>query len=116
MELTNAQIDQRLGELPHEVWELENETVKLSAEVDLLKTHYERAYNEVYLAQKASHDHMTVKELEARAFNDTYKMRLEIIETEAAMKATKIKAEEAARKHSSLQSLIKLRVAEIKTI
>lgn len=116
MELSNQELDQRLLDLGAEIHAVELALVSASKEYELAKAGYENAIDEAYLTKKATNSDITVKELEASARAENYELRLNMIEKEAVMKGLRSKVSQIETKIGILQSIIKLRVSEMRSL
>lgn len=116
MELSNQELDQRLLDLGSEIHSTELALVTAGKEYELAKAGYENAIDEAYLTKKASNSELTVKELEASARSENYELRLNMIEKEAVMKGLRSKANQIETKIGIIQSIIKLRCSEMRSL
>lgn len=116
MELSNQELDQRLLDLGSEIHSTELALVTAGKEYELAKAGYENALDESYLTKKASNIDLTVKELEAYSRAENYELKLNLIEKEAIYKGLKSKVNQIETKIGILQSIIKLRTSEMRSL
>ena len=116
MELSNQELDQRLLDLGSEIHATELALVSAAKEYELAKAGYENSVDEAYLTKKATNSELTVKELEASARTENYVLRLNMIEKEAIYKGLRSKVNQIETKIGIIQSIIKLRVSEMRTL
>lgn len=111
--MTPLQLQERMLELPHEIYLANEAAIKAEEDFQKVKAEYEDAIDCEYLKLKATGEGSTVKELESMARQVTREKRLAVIIQEAKMKSLKNKAEKLKTAFAACQSSIKLTVAEM---
>ena len=114
MEMTPLEIEQKLLELPSKIWAHNKKVVQAHEELLLAEKELEDEHANAYLKLKATDSKMTIADLTAKADLECDAQRLAIIVARAKYESSKNDAECADKMLGALQSVIKLRVSEMK--
>jgi hypothetical protein len=114
-DLTPLQIEQKLQTLPQKLWKLNQKVVEAHKKFLASEMIYEDALDKAYLQTKASHEDMTVREVEATASEVCRPLRLDMIVAQAEYEGARNAAECCDKAFSAMQSIVKLRSSEMRS-
>lgn len=115
-DLTPQEIEQQLLELPNKIWKFGQEFIAAETVYRKAEESASAEFDVIFLKIKANNPEKTIKEIETEARSASYVSRLNAIESEAAYKSAKLKMEACRDKLGALQSIVKLKVAEISSM
>src|SRR3990167_11006971 len=114
--MENPEIQERLDAIPHEIWQAAEEAIDAESALNKAKAELENEYDKKYLEYKSVNETSTVKELECMARSSCHTMRMLVIVREASAKSKRNLHEKLKTEFGALQSMIKLRVEELRTL
>ena len=114
--MENAQIQERLDAIPHEIWQAAEEAIDAETALNKAKAELENEYDKKYLEHKSMNETATVKELECMARTGCHTTRMLVIVKEASAKSKRNLHEKLKIEFGALQSTIKLRVEELRSL
>jgi len=114
--MENAQIQKRLDTIPHEIWRAAEDAIDAESALNKAKAELENECDKKYLEYKSVNETATVKELECMARSGCHTMRMLTIVREASAKSKRNLHEKLKIEFGALQSMVKLRVEELKSL
>lgn len=112
--MTPLEIEEKLLALPRSIWKINNEAIEEHEKYLKLEEEYDNAVAKAYLKLKAEKPEMTVRELDATSEVSCSTQRLDLIVQQAKYERKRNDAEGADKMLSAMQSVVKLRTAEMK--
>jgi hypothetical protein len=116
MEMSPLEIEQKLLELPNKIWKLGEKVVKTHEDLLMAEKELDDQHAKHYLQLKAGDQKMTVSDLNAQTDLVCNDQRLAVIIAQAKYERAKNDSESADKMFSALQSVIKLRSSEMRSI
>lgn len=114
-ELTPLDIENKLQNLPRELWRLNNIAIDLHRDFMAAEEKHENMVSMSFLKSKAGNPSMTVKELEAHSNVSCSQSRLDLIVLQAKLEKAKNDAAAYDKLLSAFQSIVKLRSSEMRS-
>lgn len=116
MSLSNQEIDEKLIDLGTQLGSLGKRFEKCIESFEMKQSDYENALDRSYLTLKATKESATVKELECQSRADNHDSKMQLVMVEAEYKSIKNQIDVISAKIGILQSIIKFRTTEFKTL